>query len=112
MTEKKIANLIRRNLPKFNGSANLYRLNPPMGVHDWKNDACDYGNCDGSGSCSLAEYVIVSATVVPFGSGPETYIFPATSGGEIDDWGELDGSMKGTLDHSEALAAAGYEVKS
>lgn len=107
---KKTATLIKPHLEGFNGTANLYRLDPPMGVPDWKNDACDWESCDGSGSCSLAEYVIVSATFVPFVGGEETYIFPATPDGEIDDWGELPGSFKGEQDHDKALERAGYEV--
>lgn len=92
---QKTATQVRKNLPSFNGTAHLYLMDPPL---------------DGN------EYVIVSATTLPFLSlipdmeRDETYIFPATGSGEVADWGELDGSMKGTLDHSEALAAAGYEV--
>lgn len=55
-------------------------------------------------------HVVVSATVVPFGGGPETYIFPADENGKVTDWGELDGSYKGGLDHATALLNAGYEV--
>ena len=57
------------------------------------------------------DHVIVSAVVAMF-SGPETYIFPANDKGEITDWGELDGSFKGDLDHAQALRNAGYEVTS
>ena len=59
-----------------------------------------------------AKVVVVSANNVMF-SGPETYIFPAEKRGdvyEISDWGELDGSYRGGLDHAEALRLAGYEV--
>lgn len=41
----------------------------------------------------------------------ETYIFGATEDGEVADWGELPGSLKGTLDHADALREAGYEVQ-
>ena len=71
------------------GEMRLYKLDPPL---------------DGS-----VAYVVVSATVAMF-SGPETYIFPADSDGEITDWGELEGSYRGGLDHAEALANAGYAV--
>lgn len=57
------------------------------------------------------EYVVVSANTVMF-SGPETYIFPADASGRIVDWGELDGSFRGDLDHEAALENAGYEVVS
>lgn len=89
------ATRIRKNLPNYNGTAHLYRVDPPL-----------EGN----------EYVIVSAVTLPFldlfpdMERDETYIFPATKDGGVADWGELDGSMKGTLDHAEALANAGYEV--
>lgn len=84
----KTATLVKSNLRDFRGSANLYRLDPPL---------------------SESEYVVVSASVVPY-SGPETYIFPATEGGEIADGGELDGSYRGGLDHELALLNAGYVV--
>lgn len=100
MTEhKKTAKFVAR-LTGFTGEARLYKLSPPIAQTDF------YGT-----EVAQREYVIVSATVVPFG-GPETYIFPATEGGEIADWGELDGSYKGGLDHATALLGAGYEVQS
>lgn len=40
----------------------------------------------------------------------ETYLFAADSGGEILDWGELDGSRKGTTDIIDTMLRAGYEV--
>ena len=55
------------------------------------------------------EYVIVSAAVASI-TGPETYIFPSNREGKITDWGELHGSFRGALDHSQALQNAGYEV--
>lgn len=82
------ATLIKDNLPKFNVSAALYKLAPPL---------------DGN------EFVIVSAAEVPY-TGPETYIFPASEDGQITDWRELDGSFRGGLDHAEALAGAGYQI--
>jgi len=73
----------------WNGDARLYKLTPPL---------------DG------AEYVVVSA-VVPFFSGPETYIFPSNKKGEVESWmEEMEGSFRGALDHVEALGNAGYEV--
>ena len=59
-----------------------------------------------------SQYVIVSATVVPY-SGPETYIFAAHKAGdifEVTDWMELDGSYRGELNHTKALSNAGYQV--
>jgi hypothetical protein len=98
-TTQKTAIPVKKNLPSFNGTAHLYRLDPPYVDTDWE------GRERGT-----HEHVIVSATFVPFG-GPETYIFPADAEGNIADWGELDGSQKGTLDHEQVLRDAGYEVK-
>lgn len=95
----KTATRIKDNLVDFRGHAALYRLDPLLaGEH---------------------EYVIVSAvdnselqafTSRDLGDMRETYIFPATSGGDVTEWAELDGSMGGTLNHAVALLNAGYEV--
>ena len=87
----KTATLLRK-LDDFQGDARLYVLSEPVA----------YGNEE-------SNYIIVSAASVPL-SGPETYIFPANEDGEVIDWGELDGSFRGSLDHEEALTGAGYEV--
>lgn len=105
----KTATLIKDSLKGFRGHAALYRVDPPMGDHDWKNGAHEYDACDGTGTCKSAPLVIVSAANVMF-SGPETYIFPGTEDGEVDSWGELKGSFKGALDHERALANAGYAI--
>jgi hypothetical protein len=82
-----VATLVKR-LDGWTGDARLYRLDPPT---------------------TTGKYVIVSATAAPF-SGPETYIFAAREDGECEDYGELDGSYRGGLDHAEALRRAGYEL--
>ena len=58
---------------------------------------------------SETNYIITSA-VVALVSGPETYIFPAGENGEILDWGELEGSYRGGLDHRQALENGGWDV--
>jgi hypothetical protein len=86
-----------KTLDDWRGDAALYRLSEPL---------------DGN------EYVVVSAatlqSLVSFEleawQATETYIFGADRSGKVTDWGELDGSLKGTLDHAEALRSAGYEV--
>lgn len=87
-----------RDLNDWQGDAALYRTEPPL---------------DGN------EYVVVSAVDIakrhdihdmPRVMQIETYIFAATDEGEVTDFAELSGSMKGTLDHAEALRDAGYEV--
>ncbi len=79
-----------------NGTQRLYQLVPPMGATEL-------------GDVVTYDYVVVSA-VNAFGTGDETYIFPADASGEITDWLELDGSFKGDQDHEEALRRAGYTV--
>jgi hypothetical protein len=87
-----------RNLTGYTGDAKLYKLDPPI---EQRNRGDDVE--------ATHEYVVVSATSVMF-SGPETYIFPGTADGEVADWGELDGSFRGGLDHEAALVGAGYTV--
>jgi hypothetical protein len=74
-----------KNMDGWNGDAALYKLDSVVSTYDG----------------DTAEHVIVSAAQV-FGA-PETYIFAATADGEVISWGELPGSMKGTLSHHEAL---------
>lgn len=78
-----------KDLVGWTGHASLYKLDEPLDGH---------------------EYVIVSATNAMF-TGPETYIFPSTEDGECEDFGELEGSFKGDLNHYTALRNAGYEVE-
>ena len=96
------ATLIKDKLEGFRGHAALYRLTPPIKDYEWSSEEVrkEY------------EYVIASAvtTMQIGGDGPETYLFPATAEGEIVNFGELTGSMKGTLSHAEALLNAGYSL--
>lgn len=91
------ASLVKDNLRKFNGHAALYLLDPPLEGHAFViASAIDIGKQFSKLSPSL--------------SGTEVYLFPGDSGGHVIDWGELPGSMKGTLDHADALREAGYEI--
>jgi len=74
------------------GDARLYELSEPL-----------------EGYGDKYTYVVVSATIAPY-SGPETYIFGANKDGDVLDWGELEGSFQGALDHAEALSGAGYDI--
>lgn len=58
------------------------------------------------------EYVIASALYEKVGvyQLEETYLFGADENGDIVNWSELSGSMKGTQSHAEALNHAGYSV--
>lgn len=87
----KIARLIKK-LDGFRDAA-LYELSEPIASYDKKHH----------------KHVVVSATYAMFGA-PETYIFPADESGEVTDWGELYGSYRGGLSHSEALKGAGYDI--
>lgn len=96
----KTATLVKANLEGFNGTANLYRCDPPLQQHEpW----------DENEEQKSYEYVVASAANAMF-SGPETYLFGADKDGEIVDWDELPGSFKGGLDHERALQNAGYTV--
>lgn len=84
----------------FKGTAKLWRITPPVVYTEWTDD---------SGEISLeTEYVITSATNAMF-TGPETYIFPADSEGNILNWTELPGSYRGGLDHELAISQVGSQ---
>ncbi len=78
-----------KHIDDWISDARLYRLSTPL-----------QGN----------KYVIVSA-VVAFGSGAETYIFPADKDGNALNMLELEGSFRGALDHAQALENAGYQIE-
>lgn len=81
------ATLVKK-IEGWKGEAALYRMDPP---HEGE------------------EYVIASAVIAAM-DGPETFLFPATKDGEAKDYGEMDGSRRGTLNHHTAMAEAGYQI--
>lgn len=89
----KIAKLLRANLPGFCGNAALYRCTPPL--PGWDDD----------------KHELVIASGVDNAFAHECYLFPGGKDGKVSDWGELPGSIKGTTDHAQAFADAGYEVQ-
>ena len=95
-----------RNTGNWDGDARLYRLDPPIKYkeYDWDNDDNEVV------TEHVAEYVVVSAVHNAFAH--ETYIFPADRKGNIEKWGELEGSQRGTTSHAKVLANAGYKVVS
>ncbi len=95
------ATFIKRIGENMRGDARLYELETPV-YYSF------YDLTTGESGEAYTKHVLVSAADVPF-SGPETYIFPADETGKVLDWGELDGSFRGSLDHARALANAGYE---
>src|SRR4030042_1439614 len=96
---KKTATFIK-DLDGFKGEARLYKVSPPV---KWG------GDYDG-GDTGETKYLVVSGVYAMF-SGPETYIFPADENGKVVDWGELDGSFQGGIDHVRALENSGYTVR-
>ena len=95
MNEKGIATLIREDLPEFVGHASLYGVLPGVAYY-------------ADGVKHTTNYVIVSA--VHDHLIHETFIFPADESGSVIDWGELDGSLRGTTSHRKALEGAGYKL--
>ncbi len=86
---KKYAYLVRELHTDSRVCQGLYKCVPPLEGHD---------------------YVIVSATSAINEVGVETYIFPSNEQGTPTDYCELQGSIKGTQNHSIALAEAGYTL--
>lgn len=87
------AKLIKENLEGFTGQASLYKLSKKVKYDNNKETS----------------YVICSSTIAMF-TGMETYIFPANKSGEILDYGELEGSQRGTSSHETVLEDAGYKL--
>jgi hypothetical protein len=89
---------------KFVGSAIVVKLDPPMKYSSWEEVEGEH--------CSVekdAVYVVVSAAIT-FDQGSETFIFPSDKEGNVTNWGELEGSFRGSLDHEKALNNAGYDL--
>ena len=77
-----------RELHDFRGTAFLYQLSEPHEGHSF----------------------IASSAVDAVYSGPETYLFGCDAEGVVQDWRELDGSFRGSLDCDRAVRNAGYEI--
>ncbi len=87
---------------KGHPGSRIYELSEPV-PYDYNFDTNDY--------TGTTQFVVVSAATVP-GSGPEVYIFASDKDGKVLDWAEMDGSLKGTLIHEDAITNAGWEVAS
>ena len=55
-------------------------------------------------------FIVVSAVCSTFAH--ETYIFPADQDGNVTDWLELPGSLRGAMDHDRALQGYREHVES
>jgi hypothetical protein len=81
------------------GDAVLWQLSKPVNYgYSW-DDEEDRG---------ATEYGITSR--VANGWAVETYIFPANAEGEVIDWSEMDGSVRGPASHETVIANAGWTV--
>ena len=98
MKAKGVATFIK-DIKNWKGDAQLFKLDSKVPY--------DY-NYDKEVMEKETQYVIVSAVVAY--SGPETYIFPADRNGKFLDWGELNGSFQGGLDHKKALNGLGFKI--
>ena len=79
-----------KNLPRWDGEAAVYRLDPPYRGE---------------------EYVVASSIYLPKSPWKEeTVIFPSTEAGEVPAYSEL--AIVKEYSHAAALASIGYEVKS
>jgi hypothetical protein len=100
----KTATFIKR-LEKWQGLAELYRLDPPI---SYSRDSDDPSEPEPE---LKTEYVVVSALESAFDTGrPETFIFPSDGNGFVLDFLELHGSLCDVFSIEDALECAGYEV--
>jgi hypothetical protein len=91
-----------KQLEGYQGNAALYELSEPVSYPRWVNHDEEQ---------QKTKWVVVSALDSAFDTGiSECYIFAAADNGEVVDWGELDGSERGTTNHQYVLASAGYEL--
>lgn len=101
MKTNKYARLVRR-IKGFRGDARLYALSEPVEYQSW------VGGIGEGRETKETRHVVVSAGDTH--SGPESFIFPSDADGVVLNWGELEGSIRGVLDHEAALDASGYEL--
>lgn len=94
------ATIIKDVSDDYQGTATLYRVDPPMEYYDGRTDE----------SRARAAFVVASAVVAPY-TGPETYIFPTTEDGSPINYQELEGSYRGGLEPDEAIRNAGYRIE-
>lgn len=95
----KTAQLLKDNLPGFNGHADLYKVTPPIRDEGYDEDD----------ATMLIHYVIASSITGGF-FGTETYLFPANEDGEITSWCELAGSQKDVTFYETVFNDIGYTV--
>ena len=96
------AKFLKNMKGSFTGDARLYELSKAVTFKSGYDD-------DDNPVQDETYFVVVSGIVAMF-SGRETYIFPSDQDGNVLDWGELEGSFRGNIDHQAALANLGYEV--
>lgn len=89
------ATFVKRLEGSWKGDARLYSLSAPYSISDWK--------LDGTETITQVRHVVVSG-VTAFDTGqPETYVFASDPDGKVSSWSELPGSLRGKIDHDEAV---------
>ena len=83
-----------KDLPNFAGTAKLWCLDTEYTYDNYR--------LTGSDRTQKTTYVVTSAADT-LDRGPETFIFPADSEGEILSWIGLPGSLTDDLDHDRAI---------
>ena len=89
----KIATMIQRNFPGFNGVAHHLRVCPPIKTSE-----------------GFASHIIVSAVQTAIDARPEVLAFPADGSGEVTSFCEVFGA-RDTFDWKELLEDYGYTIK-
>lgn len=95
------ATLVRRQRSGGGADQGLYLMDPPFESMDaWSEDPEE---------TTRHRYVLASKAYVSW-TGPETYLFAADRDGNVTDWAELSGSLRGDYTDEEVFDLSGYEV--
>lgn len=85
---------------QFRETAFFYKLSEPV-EYDYDYDTEKF--------LKETRFVCVSQANA-FGSGYETFIFPADENGEVVDWSELEGSLRGYISPDQLMRECGWSV--
>lgn len=86
------ATVVNENQPGFRGHVWLVELSHPVAAESMWGAGYD-----------IKDITHLAVSAVDTGFITETYIFPADEDGDIRSWGELPGSMSGSVSHEESL---------
>lgn len=96
----KIAQKFDTKPEQFLGIAFFYKLSEPVEYYDY----------DGADTILKETKFVCVSQVNAFGTGYETFIFPADESGEVVSWGELRGSRRGYISPDALMSELGWEV--